>query len=85
MEIYLSLVSVSEAQIYLHHIGFSYFEFWFHVFCFKLYIDLGGEYVAIGSDGCTHLVVDETYGHELPQQTLKAVHVVKQEVIHTEK
>lgn len=39
----------------------------------------GGEFYPVGTEDCTHLVVEDTYCGELPQDALKSINVVKQE------
>ena len=39
-----------------------------------------GYFVPVGEDGCTHLVIEESYSLDLTTESVKATFVVKQEV-----
>lgn len=41
---------------------------------------LGGHYLPVGDERCTHLVVEESTVKDLPFEPLKKLYVVKQEV-----
>lgn len=44
------------------------------------FFNLGGQYLPVGDERCTHLVVEENTVKELPFEPLKNLYVVKQEV-----
>lgn len=45
----------------------------------ELTIQNAGNHVAVGENGCTHLVIEESYNLDLSSDNVKATHVVKQE------
>lgn len=47
-------------------------------FCFL--ISIGGCYLPVGDERCTHLVVEESTVKEIPFEPLKKLYIVKQEV-----
>lgn len=44
------------------------------------FCNLGGHYLPVGDERCTHLVVEESTVKDLPFEPLKKLYVVKQEV-----
>lgn len=44
------------------------------------FFNLGGHYLPVGDERCTHLVVEESTVKDLPFEPLKKLYVVKQEV-----
>lgn len=45
-----------------------------------LFFNVGGHYLPVGDERCTHLVVEESTVKDLPFEPLKKLYVVKQEV-----
>lgn len=46
---------------------------------------LGGNYLPVGDERCTHLIVEENIVKELPFEPSKKLYVVKQEVSNSRK
>lgn len=44
-----------------------------------MYSSIGGKYLPVGDERCTHLIVEENIVKELPFEPSKKLYVVKQE------